>query len=489
MQIKLTTLHSLPQKADTAAFFWFEGQEADPNFNCPIGKMVKYLLDSKEFSGKAKEVRTAYLIEKANNVNKVIVVGMGAKKDLTVEKLRVAVGTMVKKAKELKSKEMLISQLPECDCNIVEVIAEALTLANYKFEGYKSKKADNTLETVSIITATGSETDAMAEGILLGEATNFARDLTGTPVNILSPSALAEQAVLKGNEYGFDTDIWNEEDIIEAGMEAFWQVARGSDNPPRFIIMRHNGNPANPEDVTALVGKGICYDSGGLSLKTRQGMVTMKTDMAGSAAVIGAMCAIAKQNLQANVVGIVAACENIPSAHSYHPGDIIGSMAGKSIHIGSTDAEGRLTLADAVYYAVTTEKATRVLDIATLTGSCVTALGKRVTGVISNDDEFYGRLEAASVATGEMIWRLPTFEHFEKCIEHPEADLNNVGGECGGGTITAALFIGRFNEDKPWIHMDIAGKSYTGEDLGYIAKGPTGVGVRNLYQLVKSYTK
>lgn len=488
MQINLTTLNNLPKSADTVALFWFKGQEVDPNFSCPIGQMVKYLIDNGEFCGKAKEVRTAYLTEKANNINKVILVGMGEKDKLTVEKVRVAVGTMVKKAKELKSKEVLISHAPECACNIVEAIAEALTLANYKFEGYKSKKAENTLELVTIITAEGNETAALAEGVLLGDATNFARDLTGTPVNVLSPAALAEQAVLKGDEYGFDTEIWEEDEIIEAGMEAFWQVARGSDNPPRFIIMRHNGNPDNPEDLTALVGKGVCYDSGGLSLKSRQGMVTMKTDMAGSAAVIGAMCAIAKQNLKANVVGIVAACENIPSAHSYHPGDIIGSMGGKSIHIGSTDAEGRLTLIDAVYYAVTTEKATRVLDIATLTGSCVTALGKRVTGIVSNNDEFYSRLEAASAHTGEMIWRLPTFEHFEKCIDHPEADLNNVGGDCGGGTITAALFIGRFNEDKPWIHMDIAGKSYTAKDLGYIAKGPTGVGVRNMYHLIKSYT-
>ncbi|QOR33893.1 leucyl aminopeptidase [Clostridium sp. 'deep sea'] len=490
MDIKLITHETMPKSVDTTALFWFKDQKIETLQQCEATKVAKYLIEQEQFSGKSGEICATILPNTANTINKIILVGLGEKEKVTREKVRTATGKIIKKAKELKTKELMLCMLPDIldidEANTIKLIAETISLATYKFTKFKTKKQEPKIQSIYINSSDSNFETALNEGLILAETTNIARDLTADPANVLTPVELAKRAEKYGKEYGFKTEIFEEKKIQELGMQAYYAVAKGSDDPPRFIIMRYNGNPANSEDITALVGKGLCYDSGGLSLKQTKGMAMMKTDMAGSAAVIGAMCAIAKQKLKVNVVGIVAACENILSAKSYKPGDIINSLGGKTIHIGNTDAEGRLTLIDAVYYAVTAEKATRVLDIATLTGACVAALGSRVSGVLASDDDFYNRLAKASEITGELIWRLPTFDKYKKAIEHPEADLNNIG-EGGAGTITAGLFIGEFTEGKPWIHMDIAGDAYAKADLGYIAKGPTGVGVRNLYYLVKSY--
>ena len=484
MDIKLLKDVKVPPTSDAVGVFLTK--ELDLGFENSVSSIVSSLLEKEQFVGKDGEILVTY-IKDEENYTKLILVGLGEKKELNTEKLRRAIGKLIKKSKELKIKELFIPNNLSIYLENIKpelFIAETVCLADYKFDKYLSDKKDKTLELVSIV---GEDEVSLEEGKTLAYATNIARDLTATPANDLTPVILADKVKELAKENGFEVDVFDEKKIQKLKMEAFWQVAKGSDNPPRFIVMRYLGDKGN-DDITALVGKGITYDSGGLSLKKSDGMSTMKTDMGGSAAVIGAISAIAKQKLKVNAVAIVAACENIPSAKSYHPGDIIGSMAGKTIHVKSTDAEGRLTLADAVYYAAEKENASRVLDIATLTGSCITALGKRVSAVLTNNEDFYARLLGASRSSDEKVWRLPIFDIYKESYKHPEADLNNVG-EGGAGTITAGMFIGEFNKDLPWIHMDIAGKTYVDKDLDYIAKGPTGVGVRMLYHLVKSYEK
>lgn len=482
MELKLVTTAKVPPTTGAIGVLLAKDQEL--GFDNSVTEIIQSLREKEQFVGKDKEVLVTY-IKDEETYKKLILVGLGEVEELNTEGMRKAIGRLVKKAKELQIKELFIpSSLENMTGDMAPelLLAETIILADYKFDKYLSEKKESTLELISIL---GNDEEALNEGITLATATNVARDLTGTPANDLTPVILADKVKDLAKESGFDVDIFDEKKIQKLGMEAFWQVAKGSDNPPRFIVMRYLGDKSN-DDITALVGKGVTYDSGGLSLKSSAGMSTMKMDMGGSAAVIGAISAIAKQKLKVNVIAVVAACENIPSARSYHPGDIIGSMAGKTIHVGSTDAEGRLTLADAVYYAAEKEKVTRILDIATLTGACVAALGERVSGVLANNEEFYNKLEEASCLTDEKIWRLPIFDLYKDAYKHPEADLNNTG-EGGGGAITGGMFIGEFTKGLPWIHMDIAGKAYVKKDLEYMAKGPTGVGVRTLYYLAKSF--
>ncbi|MGV2643309.1 leucyl aminopeptidase, partial [Clostridium perfringens] len=278
--------------------------------------------------------------------------------------------------------------------------------------------------------------------------------------NNMYPETLAKEVKNIGSKYGFEVEVFDENQIEELKMESFLSVGKGSDNLPRLIVMRYFGDKDNMDQRLALVGKGLTYDSGGYSLKTNAGMVTMKADMGGAASVIGAISAIAKRNLKINVIAVVAACENLISGHAYKPGDIIGSMAGKTIEILNTDAEGRLTLIDAVTYAIEKEKASEIIDVATLTGAAVVSLGEDVTAVITNKDEFYGELREASYEAGEKVWQMPSFEDYGKLIKSNIADLKNIGGKYAG-TITAGLFIGEFVQNKPWLHLDIAGPAFS----------------------------
>ncbi len=295
---------------------------------------------------------------------------------------------------------------------------------------------------------------------------------------------MADRVEELAKEKGFEVEIFDEEQIQALGMKAFYEVGKGSERKPRLIVMRHMGDSESKE-IFGLVGKGLTFDTGGYSLKPTASMDTMKSDMAGAAAVIGTMCAIAQNNIKANVVAVVAACENAISGISYKPGDIIGSMAGKTIEVLNTDAEGRLTLVDAVTYIIQKENATRIVDVATLTGAALVALGTTTTAVISNNDEFYDELVGEAAKTGEKFWRLPDYDDYKKLIKSEIADLKNLGGR-NAGTITAGLFIGEFIEGKPWLHLDIAGTSWAEGSLNeYAGKGATGVPVMTLYSMIE----
>ena len=454
-----------------------------------IEEMLKYVITENEFKGKLKEVQSIRL-PRLENPKKIVLVGMGKKEELDLEKLRRAYSKAIKEVAAIKATTADIYSVTISDdalADSVRAITEGVLLGSYKFDKYIKNSKDNPIKSIYYIGVRSDELldleRGVREGEVLAQATILARNLVNEPANILTPQKMAEIAKNTAMDSGFTTEVYEENQIGELGMNAFLTVGRASENRPRLIVMKYKGNDEMPSEILGLVGKGLTYDSGGLSIKPKEGMLNMKCDMGGAASVIGAMTAIAKMKLKLNVTAIVAACENAIDATAYRGGDIINTMAGKTVFIGSTDAEGRLTLADAIHYAIENEKITKVVDIATLTGGAVAALGSKATLVVSNNDELYGKLLSASDISGEKIWRMPTFEDYREQLKSKVADLTNSAGS--PQAITAAMFVEEFVQKKPWIHMDIAGTAFTGSESDYIAAGGTGVGVRSLYQLVK----
>ncbi|MDO5650498.1 MAG: leucyl aminopeptidase, partial [Gallicola sp.] len=296
---------------------------------------------------------------------------------------------------------------------------------------------------------------------------------------------LATKAVEELTKYDVDVKVYNKKQIEEMGLKAFLEVGKGSEKEPKFIVMEYfKGGEKKP---LAFVGKGLTYDSGGYSLKPTDSMNYMFSDMGGAGTVIGALSAIAKNKLKVNVVGVIAACENLISGRAYKPGDIIDSLSGKKIEVDNTDAEGRITLADAVYYTADNYDPKILVDLATLTGACLIALGERYTGVVSNSDFAFGKVQEASDIANEKIWRLPNDPAYKEQYKSKSADYVNTGGRFAG-TITAAQFVGEFNKDVDWVHMDIAGTAYLSKEFGCYPKGATGVHVKTLYNLAKMYS-
>lgn len=475
---------------------YYEGF-GESDINLPLKEaedMIKYLLREEEFSGKNNEIQSFKLARK-DNPKKIILLGLGKKEELDLEKIRKNYANAIKEAMKLKAKNVDIYPAGANEgfslSEITRAMTEGIILGSYKFDKYIKDRKENPVNNVYFV---GNDADEIVdinkgveEGNVLSKATILARDMVNEPANVLTPAKLAAIAEKTGKESGFEVEILKEDKIQELGMEAFLAVGRASENRPRLVVMRYFGDKKNKKDILGLVGKGLTYDSGGLCIKTKDGMVNMKSDMGGAASVIGVMEAIAKRKLKINVIAVVAACENSISGNAYRTGDIIGSMAGKTIFIGSTDAEGRLTLADAIHYAIEKEKVSKVLDIATLTGGAIVTLGSSATVVVSNDDEFYKTLEDASKVTGEKVWRMPHFDEYKELLKSKVADLTNSAGN--PQAITAALFVGEFVQDKPWIHMDIAGTAFTSKSSEYIAEGGTGVAVRTIYQMVKELSK
>ncbi len=447
-------------------------------------KFLEELKTKKVFEGKAGQI----FYRVTEELNYEIFVGLGKFEELERIDLINAVAKGIKEAEKLKINDLSINFIKAnglCTGGVTKSIVQGVKLASYKFDKYKATK-ESYEPKVTIIGAPKDKINKMREKIK--EASNvadgiiLARDLVNEPANILYPESLAKIALEVGKESGFEVEIFDEKQIEELGMKAFLEVAKGSVHKPRLIVMRYMGNKNNDEKV-GLVGKGLTFDTGGYSLKPSTAMDTMKSDMGGAAAVIGTMKALAENKVEKNVVAVVAACENAISGGSYKPGDIIGSMAGKTIEVLNTDAEGRLTLVDAVTYIIEKEKVDKVVDVATLTGAVLIALGTEITGVLSNDDSFYDELLLASKRTGEKFWRLPNDKSYKKLYKGDFADLKNIGGR-NGGTITAGMFIEEFVQDKPWLHLDIAGTSWTDSGNDVTPKGGTGAPVATLYELI-----
>lgn len=464
--------------------------------NEQINNKINRLKERDQFKGNFGEIYNL-TVEEHNNIQDIVILGLGKEADLTKEKLRRAFGKVQKKLVNLNSKKILIKPIKIesiSEEDILKIIVEGLLLASYKFDKYKSerKKEKNIFVSIEIDSTDDirikNYEQLLDETKVLVQSTFIARDLVNEPANIIYPETLGEKVKDLGSEYNFEVEILDEKQAEEIGMQAFISVGKGSDKKPRVIVMRYFGDKDNMDKRLALVGKGLTYDSGGYSLKNNSGMVSMKADMGGAAAVIGAISAIAKNKLKINVIAVVAACENLVSGHSYKPGDIINSMGGKTIEVLNADAEGRLTLVDAVTYAIEKEGATEIIDIATLTGSAVMALGDDVTAVITNNQDFYKELEVALESTGEKMWQMPAFDDYKDALKGELADLKNIGGS-GAGSITAGLFIGEFIGNRPWLHLDIAGPAYIRSSWDYCPNGGTGAGVRTLYEVAKNKSK
>ncbi len=367
---------------------------------------------------------------------------------------------------------------------------EGSILSTYRYKQFRKiePEEETTLEEAVCLVQTGNDLDEAQNGMRLGkivaEAANFARDLQNHPGNWLTPTRLAELAEEMANKVGLKSQILDKSEMEKLGMGALLGVARGSQEPPKFIILEHNADKDNLETVV-LVGKGITFDSGGISIKPSEKMEEMKFDMSGGAAVMGAMKAISELALPLHVVGLIPASENLPSGSSLKPGDILRASSGKTIEIINTDAEGRLILADALSYAAK-YKPKAVVDLATLTGACVVALGHHATGLMGNDQKLVDRLKQAGEMTGERVWQLPLWEAYHELIKSDYADMKNIGGRAGGA-ITAAALLQKFADDYPWAHLDIAGTAWTDKEKGYVLKGGTGVGVRLLVQFLREW--
>ncbi|MBE6061380.1 MAG: leucyl aminopeptidase [Clostridium sulfidigenes] len=497
MNIKVENLKNVQSHNNSKGIFLFESyMELQQGFPCDkLNNILSCLSESKEFTGKKGDTYTLTSVEDGS-IQKTILVGLGEKAKCNVDNVRNNTSKLIKEVIKQKIKVLdLHVKSMDCCCNYekVKAITESIIMTTYNFDKYKSDKKEVLLEEVRIIFHEDQDlaklNEAVEEGRLLAEGNLISRELVNEPANILTPEALSKKVQQLGLDHGFQVEVYNKEEIKNFGMESFLSVGKGSSNEPKLIVMRYMGDTDNKENILGLVGKGLTFDAGGYCLKTAGSMWTMKSDMGGAGAVIGAMSTIARKGLKKNIVAVVAACENLISGDAYRPGDIINTMNGKTIEIINTDAEGRLTLVDAVTYIIRKENVTKVVDIATLTGAVGGAIGSAATGVVTNDDEFYSLLEEASLHCDERVWRFPTFDEYKEKIKTGNADLVNSTGPVGAGAITAGLFIGEFVEDKPWLHLDIAATAFTSQtpNREYFSKGATGVGARLLYEIAKKY--
>jgi leucyl aminopeptidase len=416
-----------------------------------------------------------------------LISGGNAKKFSAYELRRVA-GTAVRtlKSRGIRSFAFLApSSIPAEEA--VRAIVEGASVGNFDPDYYRSDRKDQKIDSVTVL-GSGDKAaleKAASEAQIVGDSQNFTRDLVNEPSNRMTPTILAERAKKMCAEVGLKCEVYGADKIKELKMGAFWSVAQGSDEPPALIVMTYEPAGAPQKPVLGLVGKGITFDTGGISIKPADGMEKMKYDMAGGATMIGAMRAIALLKPKVKVVGIVCATENMPSGHAQKPGDVQIAMSGKSIEIINTDAEGRLVLADGLHYAKQLG-ATHLVDAATLTGAVVVALGFNNAGIFTNDDGMYERIHEANVKAGEKMWRLPVDDEYKEQIRSTIADIMNTGGRWGGA-ITAAMFLKEFAEETPWIHLDIAGTAWMEEQKPWIAKGPSGIALRSLVEFVKGF--
>lgn len=463
--------------------------------NEDLNKNISFAEGKGLFKGKSGE---SYSFTRTVNdsIQTVLLVGLGKEEDIKLDKVREATGKAIKKLKELGITNIFL-RVPHTEAikleELIKAMATSAELANYTFNKYKTdakeeKELNVSISRCGVKEATKEIEDAINEGVEVAKGIIIARNLVNEPSNVIYPETLAEAAVNAGKESGFEVEVHGVEKIKALKMEAFYNVAKGSVKEPKLIVMRYFGDKDNKENVLGLVGKGLTYDSGGYSIKPTTGMVDMKSDMGGAASVIGALSVIAKRGLKLNVIAVIAACENLISGDAYKPGEVIGTMAGKTIEVVNTDAEGRLTLVDAVHYIITEEKVNEVIDLATLTGAALVALGETTTAVVTNNEEFFNELKSASEYTGDKMWQLPAFDDYKELIKSDIADLKNSGGRFAG-TITAGLFIEAFVQDKPWLHLDIAGTAWTSKNSNLGVKGGTGAPVHTLYELAKRRSK
>lgn len=468
-----------------------EGQALDRQLK---GQLTELLAEG-IFKGKSGEHFMLHTREYLA-AKRMLLIGLGKKESFDGEALRKTAAVALRQAEKVRANSMALI-MPETGQmsgeQVGQCLQEGLEMAAYRFDRYKKPdEAEQQPVTVSEVLMNrrkGMKVKELEKGIesgrILSKGVNAARDLVNEPPNVMDPTAMAEAAVSIARETGMGVAVLEREDMEKLGMGCFLGVTAGSRRPPKLVVLTYKGGGDASKEVIGLVGKGLTFDSGGISLKPGAGMDEMKGDMAGAAAVLGAMAAIGRLKPSVNVTAVVGLCENMPSGSAYRPGDILTAMNGKTVEILNTDAEGRLVLADCLAYAQHLG-VTRVVDVATLTGACVIALGSHASGLVSNDETWQQAVVDAGKAVGEACWPLPAFDAYGEEIKSDVADLKNVGGR-EGGAITAGMFLKAFVKEIPWVHMDIAGTSYTKKPLAYQQKGGTGVAVRTLVQLVSHW--
>ena len=465
-----------------------------------LGGAISRLIADGEMKGKLGELTLIHTMDRIP-AKRVVVAGLGKSQDFDTGAVRRVSGDVARflRRKGISEYATIAHGAGIGGLNAMEsaqAIAEGTLLGLYKFDTYRSNgdgsdggdDADGSgggIQAVTIVERDARTVDELTAGVSMGtvlaESTMLARDLVNHPANVMTPTKMAEAAREVAETVGLELDVMDRDRMREHGMGAFLGVAQGSEEPPQLIVMTYRGDPDNPDNNLGLVGKGITFDTGGISLKPAANMEAMKGDMAGGASVIAAMNAIGSLKPRINVTGLIAATENMPGGRAQRPGDVVTAMNGKTIEVINTDAEGRLVLADALCYARSLG-ITRLVDVATLTGAIVVTLGKACTGMMGNSGKLAKDIGAAGERSGERFWELPMLEDYRELIRSDVADMKNSGGR-QAGSITAAMLLREFAEDADWVHLDIAGTSTASSNKGHLVKGATGVPTRTLAQL------
>lgn len=494
MLIEHRTSHYSDVACDLLGFCVFEDQGSGSAAFRTLDRLTRGAAAAVFASGEFKaELHRTCLIHnpKGLKARRLLLIGAGKERDFSIARLRELAGTAIRRARSAGCRTVAFV-LPSDERPDVSACAcvEGALYGNYESDIYKTrgregKEAERLLLVVRRGASRAAIERSIQRGTIIGHAVNLARTLGNEPSNVLTPTQLAERAVAAGTEAGLKVEILEREEMQKLGMNTLLAVSRGSDEPPKMIVLRLNRKQQaakKPARLYALIGKGVTFDSGGISIKPSEKMEDMKADMAGGAAVLGAMVALALLRPRSQVIGLIPAVENLPSGKATRPGDVVKSYLGKTVEIINTDAEGRLILADALAYARTLG-ATHLIDVATLTGAVVIALGNVNAGMLGTDQETIDRIRRNCSVTGEKLWQLPLDEEYRKSISSEIADIKNVGNR-SAGAITAAKFLQEFAEDTPWVHLDIAGVDLDHEGRPFAAKGATGFGVRTLVELL-----
>ncbi|MEK6725172.1 MAG: leucyl aminopeptidase [Deltaproteobacteria bacterium] len=494
MEVKVKVGKQEKTKAEALIVGVFEGSKRlgrdVSSLDKALGGAIREAVDSGDFKGKLNQT---YLIPAMGKIStaRVLLIGLGKEKEFTTDRLRQASGKSavcfsgLGLASFTTTLHLVLKPLQDAS----QAVMEGALLGLYRFKKYKTNNEENgkmEIREITLLVNSVKETDQVSNGAFTGkvmaEAANFARDMVNEPSNRMTPSIMAKTAKLLAENFGFKCRVLDRDEMGRLGMGSILGVAQGSNEPPRFIILEYNGN--KKEKPVVLVGKAITFDSGGISIKPAEKMEIMKSDMAGGAAVMGAFMAMAGLKLPVNVVGLIPATENMPSGTACKPGDVLKASNGKTIEIISTDAEGRLILADALVYAKRYEPKA-VIDMATLTGACVVALGRHASGMLGTDEKLMTMIKEAGERSYERVWQLPLWEEYEELLKSDIADVKNSGAR-EAGTIAGGIFLKKF-VDYPWVHIDIAGTGWDSKEGPYRPKGATGVGVRMLTEFLMGW--
>lgn len=484
MDIFAEDLHALDTDLLVVPVFEGEGGAQEAWSRATGGELAR-VSRSTEFSGKLYELFITPLADRSYRATRFAAVGLGPADAFTIDRARRAATTAGLAARQRKVARVGFLAQGRLDAPyILQAIAEGLTLAEFNGGQYKTMNYDPfELESLTIAVSRKSEAaaNAVARGRILGESTNVARQLANEPGNALRPSTFAERLATIASGAGLSVEVLDENALTKLGMGMLLGVGQGSNEPPRLVAIRYEPAAAPARPVLGLVGKGITFDTGGISIKPAESMERMKNDMAGGAAVAAAMSAIARLNAPIRVVAVIPIAENMPGGRALRPGDVLKSASGKTVEVLNTDAEGRLILGDALWYAQRMG-ATHLVDIATLTGAITVALGQFTSGLFGTPPEWVEHIRGIAERAGDRCWPMPLYEEYQEQLKSEIADLVNTGGR-PGGAITAALFLKEFTGGLPWAHLDIAGTAWADDARPYLPKGPAGVGIRTLAEL------